>query len=142
MSLDQDIDRLAGVPLLAALEPDALRLLAFAGETRSLPAGTALFRRGEPSDGGYLVVSGTILVTDEVYQAVRVGPAGLLAETALLRDTVHARSAVAQDPATVFKLPRTAMLRVLEAHPASATRLLAFLARRLHATLPRDGLGS
>ena len=136
MALDQDIERLAQVPLFQTLEPDALRLLAFSGETRIVLADTVLFRRGEASEGGFLVLSGTILVTDGAYEAVRVGPGSLIGETVLLRDVPHAQSAVAQETSTLIKLPRRAVLRVLEEHPGSARRLLAFLARRLHAALP------
>ena len=137
MALDQDIERLAQVPLLKTLAPDALRLLAFSGETRIVLAETVLFRRGEASEGGFLVLSGTILLTDEAYDAVRVGPGNLIGETALLRDVPYTQSAVAQDTCTLFRLPRRAVLRVLEEHPESARRLLAFLARRLHAALPQ-----
>lgn len=136
MALDQDIERLAQVPLLKTLEPGALRLLAFAGDTRIVLAETVLFRRGDASEGGFLVLSGTILVTDEAYSAVRVGPGTLIGETALLRDVPYTQSAVAQETSTLLKLPRRAVLRVLEEHPDSARRLLAFLARRLHAALP------
>ena len=137
MALDQDIERLAQVPLLKTLEPGALRLLAFAGETRIVPANAVLFRRGEASEGGFLVLSGTILLTDEAYDAVRVGPGHLIGETALLRDVAYNQSAVAHETSTLFRLPRRAVLRVLEEHPDSARRMLAFLARRLHAALPR-----
>jgi CRP-like cAMP-binding protein len=136
MALDQDIERLARVPLFALLEPDALRLLAFSGETRIVLADTVLFRRGEASDGGYLILSGSILLTDEAYDTTRLGPGSLLGETALLREVVHRGSAVAEETATLFKLPRRSVLRVLEEHPASARRVLAFLARRLRGALP------
>lgn len=136
MALDQDIERLARVPLFGLIEPDALRLLAFSGETRIVLADTVLFRRGEPSDGGILVLSGSILVTDEAYDATRFGPGSLIGETALLRAVVHRGSAVAEETSTLFKLPRHAVLRVLEEHPASARRLLAFLAQRLRGALP------
>ena len=82
------------------------------------------------------MLSGAILVTDAANHAVRMGPGSLIGETALLRDVPHARSAVAQETSTLFKLPRRAVLRVLEEYPESARRLLAFLARRLHAALP------
>ncbi len=138
MALDQDIERLAQVPLLQTLEPEALRLLAFSGETRIVLADTVLFQPGDPSDGGFLVLSGTVLVTDENYDAISFGPGSLIGETALLRDVEHKGSAVAQETSTLIKLSRRAVLRVLEEHPVSAKRLLAFLARRLHSALPQS----
>ncbi len=51
---------LSRIPTLAVLEHDALRLLAVGAETLNLRKGEILFRRDEPSDGGYVLVSGAI----------------------------------------------------------------------------------
>lgn len=134
MALGQDSERLARVPLLRCLEPDALRLLAFAGDSRIVPAGGSLFHAGEGSDGAYLVVSGTFVLKRDGGEA-RVEPGALIGEAALVRDVVHAATAEAVETSTVFRLPRTAMLRILEEHPLSARRMLAHLARRLNTAL-------
>ena len=63
MALDEDMALLARQPLLSLMERDALRLLAFAAESRILRAGDVLFRAGEPSDGAVLVVSGAVALT-------------------------------------------------------------------------------
>ena len=55
-----DIAILAAAPVFELFGRDALRLLCFAGERRLLGEGDLLFARGEPSDGGYVVMSGTI----------------------------------------------------------------------------------
>lgn len=60
MGLEDDVGKLARTATFAALEPDALRLVAFSAETRILRAGDILFRRGEPSNGGFVVLSGSI----------------------------------------------------------------------------------
>ena len=52
MALDDDIAILSQAPLFNLLERDALRLVAFASESRSLRAGDVLFRKGDRSDGG------------------------------------------------------------------------------------------
>lgn len=141
MALSQDIDRLSRIPLLGLLEPDALRLLAFAGETRILAAGDILFYRDEPSDGGILIQSGSVAMTEAVDRADNpyFGPGTLLGEAALLRETRHPATAVARETTTVFKLPRMVFLRVMEEHPESAQRALVFLAQRLNARLNEPG---
>lgn len=141
MALSQDIDRLSHIPLLGLLEPDALRLLAFAGETRILAAGDILFYRDEPSDGGVLIQSGSVAMTEARDRADNpyFGPGTLLGEAALLRETLHPATAVARETTTVFKLPRIVFLRVMEEHPESAQRALVFLAQRLNARLIEPG---
>ena len=71
MALDEDMALLARQPLLSLMERDALRLLAFAAESRILRAGDVLFRAGEPSDGAVLVVSGAIALTAQAVTSKR-----------------------------------------------------------------------
>uniref|UniRef100_UPI0038F70540 cyclic nucleotide-binding domain-containing protein n=1 Tax=Streptomyces niveiscabiei TaxID=164115 RepID=UPI0038F70540 len=85
MSLNDDITLLARQPLLGLMDRDALRLVAFAAESRTLRAGDVLFRRGEGSDGAFLIVSGAVALkreddggpADEI-----VGPGALIGELA------------------------------------------------------------
>ena len=58
MALDDDIAVLIKAPLFNLLEKDALRLVAFASENRTFRAGDVLFRKGDRSDGGYVVSQG------------------------------------------------------------------------------------
>ncbi len=60
MALDDDIANLRRIPLFEDFEVEALRLLTFSAETKLLRAGDALFRRGEASDGGYILTNGSI----------------------------------------------------------------------------------
>ena len=87
MSLSDDIRNLTRIPLFAEFEPEALRLIAFAGETRILRAGDVLFRRGEVSDCGYIVLTGSIALdaAGDGSPAVQiVGPNALIGEIALI----------------------------------------------------------
>jgi CRP-like cAMP-binding protein len=140
MALAEDVARLAQIPVFGVMEAEALRLLAFACETRILLGGTALFERGAPSEGGYLVLSGTFHLNDAQDRPTVADPGMLLAENALLREVPHDHDAVAAETSTVFKIPRAAVLRVMEEHPVSAQRALGFYARRLHAALTETTL--
>ena len=60
MALEDDIANLRRIALFEDFETEALRLLVFGSETKLLRAGDALFRRGEPSDGGYILTGGSI----------------------------------------------------------------------------------
>ena len=60
MALEDDIAILSQAPLFNLLDRDALRLVAFAAENRTLRAGDMLFRKGDRSDGGYVVSRGAI----------------------------------------------------------------------------------
>jgi CRP-like cAMP-binding protein len=134
MALQDDIARLARIPLFAALEPDALRLIAFSAETRILRAGDVLFRRGDASDGGYIVRTGSIAldldgVGGAAAQIARVDD--LIGETAMITMIERPVTAVAREPSTVLKVSRKLFHRVLHEFPESAKRLRQTLSERL-----------
>lgn len=134
MALDDDIALLARQPLLGLMERDALRLLAFAAESRILRAGDVLFRVGEPSDGAVLVISGAVaLDSREDGQPAQeiVGPGALIGETALFAAVARPVTAIAREPTQVMRLSRSVMRRVLAESPASAEAIAAAVAQRL-----------
>jgi CRP-like cAMP-binding protein len=134
MALDDDIALLARQPLLSLMERDALRLVAFAAESRILRAGDVLFRVGEPSDGAVLVISGAVaLDSREDGQPAQevVGPGALIGETALFAAVARPVTAIAREPTQVMRLSRSVMRRVLAESPASAEAIAAAVAQRL-----------
>jgi CRP-like cAMP-binding protein len=147
MALDQEISRLQENPLLALFDAEALRLIAFSSETRLLRGGDTLFREGDASDGGFYLVSGTLLMTSGEAEESH-GPGALIGEAALFAETERPATAVAQGPVTVRRIPRHLMRRILEEYPQTAKRLKAHLAgkvasveaklRRIDDLLPDD----
>lgn len=134
MALDHDIALLARQPLLSLIERDALRLVAFAAESRTLRAGDVLFRRGEASDGALLIVSGAValLGADEGRPAEEIlGPGALLGEMALFTAVERPVTAIAREPTQVMRLSRSVMRRVLGESPQSAQALATALGERL-----------
>ncbi|WP_036260267.1 Crp/Fnr family transcriptional regulator [Methylocapsa aurea] len=133
MGLEDDIGKLKRNATFAALELDALRLIAFSAETRILRAGDILFRRNEPSTGGFVVLSGSIALdaSDLGATARIVKPPALIGDTALLTQTVRPATAIAREPSTVLRISRQLFHRVLNEFPGSAERLRQSLAARL-----------
>jgi CRP-like cAMP-binding protein len=136
MSLNDDIRNLSRIPLFGELEPEALRLIAFAAETRILRAGDVLFNRGDESDGGYIVLTGAIALDPigDGGPAVKiVGPTALIGEIALISQTERPVTAIAREPSTVLKITRALFHRMLKEFPVSARRLRAAIQARLDA---------
>ncbi|SFJ93922.1 Cyclic nucleotide-binding domain-containing protein [Bosea sp. OK403] len=134
MALDNDIALLARQPLLSLMERDALRLVAFAAESRILRAGDVLFRGGEMSDGAVLIISGAVALlhqddgqpADEI-----VGAGALLGEIALFTSAHRPVTAIAREPTQVMKLSRSVMRRVLAEFPNSAEAIAEAIGDRL-----------
>lgn len=123
MALDDDIAILAGAPLFNLLDRDALRLVAFASENRTLRTGDTLFRKGDRSDGGYVVSRGEIALDahdDGSPAAFVAGPGSLIGRTALFARVERPATAIARAPSTVIRVAPSLMRRVLEEFPNAA----------------------
>ena len=136
MSLDSDVKLLAGLPLFSSLDAEALKLIAFAAETRTFMAGDVLCRQGELSFGGYVIVSGAVALNSSQNDGVAtkiLGPGGLLGELALIVATKNPATAMARQNLTVLSISRALFLRTLAKSPSSAQRLKGELGRELRA---------
>ncbi len=132
MAIEADIRHLSRNPTLALLEADALRELAAGVETRMLRKGEILFRRDEPSDGGYVLVFGSIVLeTTEGRPEHIVKPPTLIGDMALITKTRRPVTAIAREQCSLLKIPRTLFHRVLNDLPRSAERLKRALSERL-----------
>jgi CRP-like cAMP-binding protein len=134
MALNHDIEALRRVPLLQVLDREALRLLAFSAESRIFRAGDVVFRRGEPSDGAYLVVSGAVALdaADNGAPTPYLARAGtLIGEIALIVETARPATAIVREAGTLLRLTRANFRRVLEEYPEAAIALRDELAARM-----------
>jgi CRP-like cAMP-binding protein len=122
MSLDNDIIQLTANPVLAHFEVEALRLLAFNSDTRTLRAGDVLFREGDVSDGGYFLISGSMQLTHAGTEEVHTAGA-LIGETALFVETLRPATATALEPCTLRRIPRHLIRRILAEYPDTGRAL-------------------
>jgi CRP-like cAMP-binding protein len=126
MALADDIAVLSNAALFNLMEHDALRLIAFAGEGVALDAGDVLFRRGERSDGGYVVMRGALALDgrdDGSPGALVAGPGWLLGRSALFTRSARPATAAARDASALLRISPALMRRVLEEFPAAARAL-------------------
>jgi CRP-like cAMP-binding protein len=134
MTIEGDIALLHGVPTLALLGREPLRILAIGAENRYVHDGEVLFREGDIADGGYVVQEGSFhLVSERAGNAVRstvVGPGTLLGEIALITETRRPLTATAQEPSSVIRIPRQLFLKMLDGYPDLAYRLREAMAAR------------
>jgi CRP-like cAMP-binding protein len=132
VALQDDVRNLSSVPALRDLEQDALRLIAFSAETRILRSGDILFREGDVSDGGYVVLSGGIVFeTGSGAPQTVAWPPALIGAAALIAETRRPATGIAREPSSVLKISRDLFRRVLSEYPESAIRLRRSLADRV-----------
>lgn len=134
MSLEAEIESLGKIRIFSCLDEEALRILAFSADPRSLRSGDLLLRRGEKSDGSYLVVSGSLSVfidgTDGPEDGV-VHAGALVGEMAMITQTENPATMMAREPTEVLRIPRALFQRVLREYPGSAARLRGIIEKQL-----------
>ena len=137
MTLAEDISLLIKVPLFSDLSSDHLRLLAFSSIRLELPAGRVLFRKDAPATSGFVVMSGEIVLGDNVDAEPlgRFGPGALLGETALFIANRRPATATAAVDSEVVEIDRSLMRRMLDEYPEVAARLHARLVDKLASTV-------
>ena len=134
MAIDDDITVLSRAPLFGLLEIDAIRLIAFAAESRALKAGDVLFRKGDKADGAYVVIRGAIALDarDDGSPATYVAePGALIGQSALFLRATRPATGVAREPSVVMRVSPTLMRRVLEEYPQAAGILYDAMAKDL-----------
>src|SRR5262245_58757726 len=134
MTIEDDIALLRGVPTLAQLGREPLRILAIGAENRIVPDGEVLFREGDLADAGYVVQEGSFLLASErtgnEARTTVVGPGTLLGELAPFTETRRPLTATAQEPSSVIRIPRALFLKMLDGYPDLAYRLRETMAAR------------
>lgn len=130
------IDALSAVPYFAELDPAALRALLRSAVRRTYQADEVIFLEGEPCAGLYLVEEGWLKIVrlspEGREQALRfVGPGEVFNEVGVFAATDNPATAIALAPAAVWVIGRPALLRLLDAHPDVAQRVIENLAQRV-----------
>ena len=134
MALDDDIAILSQAPLFNLLERDALRLVAFASESRTYREGDVLFRKGDRSDGGYVVSRGAIALDagdSGSPEAFVAGPGSLIGQAALFARIERRATATAREASSIIRVTPSLMRRVLEEFPDAAAAIQDAMAEEL-----------
>jgi CRP-like cAMP-binding protein len=135
------VTALREVPGLAPLGEGTL--LAIVGESANLfwPEGSVVIERGAPSEGLYVVVSGSVMVLDDADRELAVlGPGDYVGEFSLLLGTDHQQTVRAATDSELMVVPREKFEALLAAHPnlRKSVRETAALRHRTNVELDID----
>jgi CRP-like cAMP-binding protein len=136
MSLERHLEILAKAALFQNLPADILADLAGRAIERGLSRGQILFNANEPSEGLYIVLSGSVRAfrvnLDGREQTIHVERAGgTLAEVAVFDGDPYPSTTVAEEDSEVLFLARDDVRRFMLQHPEAAVNALAIMAKKL-----------
>lgn len=127
---------LSQVSFFSSLEGSEIDDLLATTTKKKLEARETLFRRGDPGNRLYGILSGSLKVTTTGVDAKDVmfnvmGPGEVLGEIALLDGEERSASVVAIEDTELLTLDRRALIPFLESHPRAAIELATVLAARV-----------
>lgn len=133
MAIADDVEWLGRIPILADLDREQLRILAFAAETVQLHQGQSLFQEGANADSAFILTRGTMELSrrDQDGAATIAKPGTAFGEMALLATTTRPTTATATDTCRLLRLNRSHLRRVLEEYPEIAVKMHARLKTKL-----------
>ena len=130
-------DVLRNIPLFSNLDDDELGVLAGQVELRQFPPRQRIFRRGDPADRAYIVVSGCVRVTtiDEDQQEILLhqpGAGEFFGFASMLEQTPHQAEAAALEDTTCVEIDHNDLMVLFQKKPHAILDIMAFLGRQLH----------
>jgi signal transduction histidine kinase len=122
--------------LFSRLAPEELTALRAHIQERSYPAGTDIFKEGDPGDGIYVVRGGlvqiSVVLTDGQRCVLsRVAPGDVFGEMSLLDAQPRSATATAAADTAVYFVPRAAMVELLRKSPELSMTLVQEVSARL-----------
>lgn len=137
---------LRAVPDFGALDDGTLLRIVGASANLHWPAGSTVFREGEPAEAVYIVLRGQVRVftggDGEDVEAARIGRGDYFGEVSLLLDTTHSKSAEAVEDSELMVIPKDSFQTLLASSPDLAGHFRRKVEERIPGPHPSgDGPG-
>lgn len=128
----QLVDALRAVDFLAPLDDAEIERIAQGIVVRTERAGEVLFRRGDPGETFYIVLSGEVtLETEDGTVLEHVHPGGFFGEIALLTGQPRSTQGIVRQDAQLAEIGREEFQQVVMANPTVAVAMSRILGQRL-----------
>ena len=130
--MDRKLELLRGVPLFADLDAQSLDAVGVLAREVELPAGHIVMLQGDPADGFYVIVDGTIRVERAGGTVRSLSSGGFFGEIALLEGGPRTATATCVTDSRVLTIQRHEFERLMTAMPHLERRIRLAAARRPH----------
>lgn len=124
-------------PLLAHLTREQLEHIADFGEVERFEPGEEVVAEGSLGDALYLVLSGRLEVSKVDHPLAALEPGDFFGEMSMLEPVTRSATVTALEPSYLFRLPYSAVQRLLVTDPGAATALLIHVVKTLSERLRR-----
>lgn len=125
------IDLLKRVPLFSGCSKKELETLALVADEIDLAEGATLTREGQPGREFFVLIEGTVEVTQGGEQVAQLRAGDWFGEIALLTKAQRTATVTATSPVRVLVVTDRAFRQVLETTPSIAVKMLERVGERL-----------
>ena len=136
--LNDEVNMLKQVPLLAGIAPAKLKLLALTSERQTYRQGEVLFRQGEPGDAAYVILQGTANVLAETANGeIKIADLSentVVGEISIICNVARTATVRAESQVEVLRISKDHFMRLLTDFPDVALEIVRVLASRLSQT--------
>ena len=134
--MDQKVELLSKVPLLAGLDRKELTQVAQICDEVDLPPGRVLMKQGSYGSEFYVIISGSVTVERDGKHLRDMGPGDFLGELALLGNIARTATATCVDAGRFLVLGHREFNSLLAEYPTIQTAVLHAVAQRMVALEP------
>jgi hypothetical protein len=128
---------LRSVPLFGDLPGEDLRTIAEIVETVDLRATSVVFRKGDPGDDLYVIMSGRVAIRDGKIELAVLGAREFFGELSIIDHEPRLADAIILEDAQLLRLRSTDLGELMARRPQIQEQFLIVLARRLRAVTER-----
>jgi len=138
--LQDEVDLLRSIPILANLPANKLKLLAFASDRVAYKENDVLFEQGDSADSAYIVIDGEadVLVTfgegQEASKVAALGPNSFVGDMAILCDIPRTATVKANSELEALRIRQEHLMELINESPALAMSILKETVQRLAKT--------
>lgn len=124
-------EHLREVPLFASLDAKELDAVGLTATELDFPAGRVLMREGERAHEMYVLIEGTVEVTQDGAHVADVGSGGFVGEMALLAHSSRNSTVTAKSDIAVLHIDGREFTTLLTRVPTIAAKMLPIVAGRV-----------
>jgi len=130
-AMDQKVELLSKVPLLAGLSRKDLEQVAQISDEVDLPAGRVLMKQGSYGSEFFVIIDGSVRVERDGQVLREMGPGDFLGELALLGNIARTATATCVDDGRFLVLGHREFNSLLTEYPNIQTTVLHAVAQRM-----------
>ncbi len=129
--MDQKLELLSKVPLLAGLDRHGLEEVGRLADEVELPAGRVAARQGASADEFFVIIAGTVSIDQDGQHARVLGPGDFFGELALLGKVPRTATATCTTPCRLLVVGHREFHTLLSDFPTIQMAVLEAVAKRL-----------